>query len=106
MVFSNKVYDTLKWIALVLLPPLAALYLALAKYWNLPYPEAVSGTIMAIDTFLGAILQVSTKNYKGDGEMIVNETDPEKDVYTLQLNGAIEDLSGKETVTFKVKRES
>lgn len=106
MVFSNKVYDTLKWIALVLLPPLATLYLALAKYWTLPYPEAVSGTIMAIDTFLGAILQVSTNNYKGDGELIVNETDPNKDVYTLQVNGAVEDLGGKETVTFRVKKES
>lgn len=70
MVFSNAIYDKLKWIALILLPALAALYVAIAKYWNLPYPEAISGTIMAIDAFLGAILQISSKNYNNDQKVL------------------------------------
>lgn len=60
---SNKVYDTLKWIAQILLPALGTLYFALAGIWNFPYAEAVVGTITAVDTFLGVILGISTVNY-------------------------------------------
>ena len=61
---SNKVYDILKWVAQIVLPALAALYLGLASIWGLPYGEQIAGTIMVIDTFLGAILGVSTARYK------------------------------------------
>lgn len=60
---SNKTYDILKWIALVFLPALATLYLGLSKFWNIPYPEEISGTIMLIDTFLGALLGISSIQY-------------------------------------------
>lgn len=60
---SNKTYDILKWVALVLLPALATLYLGLARYWNLPYPEEIAGTIMLVDTFLGALLGISSIQY-------------------------------------------
>jgi hypothetical protein len=64
MKISNKTYDILKWIAMLLLPALATLYLALAGIWSLPYGEEVSGTIMALDTFLGVILGISNAQYK------------------------------------------
>ena len=64
MKMSNKVYDTLKWIAQYLLPALGALYFALSQIWGLPYGEQIVGTITAIDAFLGAILGISTMNYK------------------------------------------
>lgn len=60
---SNKIYDVSKYIAQIVLPALATLYLALAGIWNLPYGEAISGTVMAIDTFLGAILMLSSTKY-------------------------------------------
>ena len=60
---SNKVYDTLKWIAMYLLPALGTLYFALAGIWGLPYGEHIVGTITAIDTFLGVILGISTVQY-------------------------------------------
>ena len=63
---SNKTYDILKWIAQLLLPALATLYLALADTWGLPYGEQVSVTIMAVDTFLGVVLGISSANYKGE----------------------------------------
>ena len=64
---NNKVYDVLKWIALILLPALGTLYFALAGIWGLPYGEQIVGTITAIDTFLGVILGISTYQYnKGD----------------------------------------
>lgn len=61
---SNKVYDILKWIALVVLPALGTLYFALASIWGLPYGQEVVGTITAIDTFLGALLGISSAQYK------------------------------------------
>lgn len=61
---SNKIYDTLKWIAMYLLPALGTLYFALSQIWGLPYGEEIVGTITAIDAFLGAILGISTISYK------------------------------------------
>ena len=63
MILSNNVYDVLKWITQLLLPALGTLYFALAGIWGLPFGEQVVGTITAIDTFLGAILMISTYNY-------------------------------------------
>lgn len=60
---SNKVYDVLKWIALILLPAIGTLYFALAGIWSFPYADEIVGTITAIDTFLGVLLGISTMNY-------------------------------------------
>ncbi len=64
MILSNKTYDILKWMTLVVLPALAVFYLALASYWNLPFPTEIAATIAALDAFLAALLGVSTSNYK------------------------------------------
>lgn len=61
---SNKMYDVLKWIAMVFLPALATLYFALAGIWGFPYGEEVVGTITAADTFLGVLLGISSSQYK------------------------------------------
>lgn len=60
---SNKVYDILKAIALIWLPALGTLYSMLAGIWGLPYAEEIVGTIVALDTFLGAVLGISTVQY-------------------------------------------
>lgn len=64
MKMNNKIYDTLKWIAQILIPALATLYFAIAQIWGLPYAEQIVGTMTAIDAFLGALLGISTYNYK------------------------------------------
>lgn len=64
MKMSNKVYDTLKWIAMILLPAVGTLYFALASIWGLPFAEQIVGTVTAFDTFLGVILGISTYQYK------------------------------------------
>lgn len=61
---SNKVYDILKYIAQIVLPALGALYFALSAIWGFPYGEQIVGTITAIDAFLGALLGISTVQYK------------------------------------------
>lgn len=64
MKLSDTLYDVLKWIALIALPAAGTLYFALAGIWCWPYAEEVVGSITAIDTFLGAILQISNASYK------------------------------------------
>lgn len=61
---SNKMYDTLKWIAQILLPAIGTLYFAIAQIWGLPYAEQIVGTITALDAFLGAVLGISSRAYK------------------------------------------
>lgn len=63
MKMNNKVYDILKWIALVCLPAIGTLYFALAGIWGFPYAEEVVGTITAIDTFLGVLLGIASTTY-------------------------------------------
>lgn len=60
---SNKQYDILKWVALILLPAIGTAYFALAGIWGFPYGEQIVGTITVIDTFLGAILGISSSQY-------------------------------------------
>ena len=64
MVFSNKTYDTLKWVALVGTNAFSALIITLGKIWGWSYAEAIAGTISAIGTCIGACLQISSANYK------------------------------------------
>ena len=63
MKLSNKLYDILKWVVIIVLPALATLYAALAGVWAWPYPDEVVTTITAVDTFLGAVLCISTVTY-------------------------------------------
>lgn len=60
---SNKTYDILKYICQIVLPAIGTLYFALAQIWGFPYAEQIVGTITAIDTFLGAILMISSASY-------------------------------------------
>lgn len=61
---NNKVYDILKWVAMIVLPAIGTLYLTLSGIWGLPYGEQIAGSITAIDTFLGAVLMISSNSYK------------------------------------------
>lgn len=60
---TNRVYDTLRWIADLFLPALGTLYFALSQIWGFPYGEQIVGTIAALTAFLDAILAVSKSQY-------------------------------------------
>lgn len=67
LTLKDSVYDTLKWLVIIVLPACATLYAALASVWGWPFAEQVTTTITAVDTFLGAVLCISTVSYnKGD----------------------------------------
>lgn len=64
MFFSDKIYDILKWVAIILMPSLATLVKVVCAIWQLPYGTEIATTITALATFLGALLMVSNANYK------------------------------------------
>lgn len=66
MKLSNKTYDTLKWVALIALPALQVFWLTIGKVWNIDYTVEIGATIGAVALFLGALLGVSTDNYRAD----------------------------------------
>jgi hypothetical protein len=59
----DKIYNVLKWIAIVALPALATLVKVVCAIWKLPYGDQIATTITAVATFLGALLAVSTGIY-------------------------------------------
>ena len=61
---SNKLYDVLKWIAMIVLPAIGTAYAGLAIIWGFPFGEQILGTIGILETFLGAVLQISSAQYK------------------------------------------
>jgi len=73
MVFDDKVYDILKYIALIVLPAIGALYFGLAKIWGFPFGEEIVGTITIIDTFLGTLLGISTSQYNKFNDSLNNQ---------------------------------
>ena len=63
MLLNSKVYDILKYLTIIVLPAIGALYTGLAQIWSLPYSAQIPATITVICTFLGAILCISTAQY-------------------------------------------
>lgn len=65
---NDKVYDILKWVCIIGLPAIATLWFTLGKIWGFPYLAEIEATIIAIDTFLGALLGISTIQYNKEIE--------------------------------------
>lgn len=63
MKLKDSTYDFLKWLAMLFLPALATLVKVIFTIWQLPYGNEISATIVAINTFLGAILGISNMAY-------------------------------------------
>jgi hypothetical protein len=103
---TGKIYDVLKFLALVVLPALGTLYFTLAGLWGLPAAEQVVGTIVAVDTFLGVVLQISSSAYKsstGQGTLKVTRTETGK-TFQLELDDDPAELEGKDRVIFAVEK--
>lgn len=68
MKLNDKAYDVMKWIAILFLPALAILVRTVFAIWQIPYGEQISATIVAFQVFLGAILGVSSIQYKKEAD--------------------------------------
>lgn len=68
---SNKTYDILKIVAIIVLPLIQTLYVGLAQIWGFGFSDQINATIQliigAINVIIGAALVKSSADYhKGD----------------------------------------
>lgn len=68
MRLPNKIYDIMKWAAIIAMPALSTFVTVVFKIWGFQYGPEISQTITAVATLMGALLCVSNINYKGDEE--------------------------------------
>jgi hypothetical protein len=68
MRLNDKLYDVLKWVALIALNAIGVFYNTLSEIWGLPYGEAVLKTCSALALFIGALIGVSTIAYNKEKE--------------------------------------
>lgn len=59
MKLPDKLYDVLKWIALIALPALGVFYFTIAKIWGLPYGAEITATFDAAALLIGTLIGVS-----------------------------------------------
>ncbi len=109
MLFSEKVYNFLKQLALVILPALAAAYFSIAQIWGLPNAEEVVGTITVIDTLMGVLLKLSSSQYnkseeKYDGALRLVDTEDGTQLHFDQLDSHA--VMTKGAVLLKIKDEN
>lgn len=61
---SNKVYDVLKWVAIIVLPALSTFISVISRIWGwADLGGLIAQTITAVAVLLGAILGISNYNY-------------------------------------------
>lgn len=106
---SNRTYDRLKKVVVLYFPAGQSFYMGLASLWDLPDPTRVIQTTILINTFLGAVILISTKSYnksqaKFDGSLDVAETDSSQ-IFGLGLTTLPEDLANKDQVLLKVNKQ-
>ena len=81
MIFKNsKLYDALKWIALVALDALGIAYESLAQVWNLPFGNEVMKTCTIFSVLIGTLIGVSSHKYKNI--KVDDDTTEEDDLLT------------------------
>lgn len=109
---SDSFYKWCKFTAQIGLPTLGTLYFTLAQIWGLPAAEEVSGTVLAVDTALGALLHFGEKSYdesgeKFDGTLLIKNAQGQA-LPHLALS-EIKDpsiIAGKDQVTFRVNADN
>lgn len=63
MKISNKTYDIIKKISLLILP-LTTFVAALVEIWGIPYGSQIVATLAALDTFAGVAVTILAADYK------------------------------------------
>ena len=105
MLLSNKVYDTLKWMALFYIPVVGTfLYFLIVRVFGLSYGKEILTITLALVLLLGTFLRISADTYTksgADGILYIEIRDL-KDIYRFQFNDTLENLAERKKVTFIV----
>ena len=82
---TNKLYDFLKWFAIVGLHALGVAYGQLADIWGLPYGQAIPETLDIIGVVLGAFLAWESYQYNKQFEVFsAPKVQPVEDATDIQ----------------------
>ena len=68
MMLSNKQYDIIKWVVILLLPALSVLVGTLGEAYGFVHTDLAVTTINAVTVFLGVITGVSTYQYNKEDD--------------------------------------
>lgn len=66
MKLNDKVYNVLKWLALIFFDAIGVFYKTIAMIWHLPYGDEVLNTCAAISVLIGSLIGISTVAYLRD----------------------------------------
>lgn len=115
LVLKNKNYDHLKDLVTMVLPALVTFYAGMGILWGWDYVEQVVASAGLLITFLGVLIKVASTKYGQvqaenpvlpaggyDGELLLNDTDPERDVFSLNIDKDIYELGAKQQIVLKV----
>ena len=61
---SDKVYNVLKWVALIALDAFGLFYSTLSTIWALPFGDEVLKTCTALSVLIGTLIGVSAVQYR------------------------------------------
>jgi hypothetical protein len=87
MKLNGKLYDFLKWFALIALPALGILYNQLAEVWHLMYGEQVLQTTAALGLCIGVLIGVSQSGYKA-AQLKIEAEKPQSEVQPPKVTKA------------------
>lgn len=62
-ILPDRVYDILKWVAIIVMPALSTFIVGLGGIWSFPYAEQIAATVTAVGVLLGALLGLSSAKY-------------------------------------------
>jgi hypothetical protein len=107
---SDSAYNVVKRSATIIFPALSALYIAVAQIWHFDHVEEVVGTLTAVNTFFGLIIQLSKKSYYASSAPYVGEikvqSDGEKKIFSLVVDGDPEELENMSSANFKINSDT
>lgn len=113
MVIPSKLYDKLKWIALIVVPASVVFYDGLGSLWNWSHTREVAGSLALFGVFLGSLLQLSSQRYNNKdthtGSIELAGYDPDTGMPQLHMNlgeTTPDELLTKKAVRLKVKKST
>jgi hypothetical protein len=106
MILNDRLYHILKHLTQIVLPAFGTLYFALSEIWGLPGGAEVVGTTMAVVTFLGVSLGLSSRAYhhsdaRFDGAIDIYEDDDVKK-FVLNIDDDPYNIEKKDEIVLKV----
>ena len=108
---TNKLYDRLKILGLVVLPSLSSTYFAISELWGWPYESQITGTIAIANVFVGVMVTRFRKihndknNDSYDGTLAWKNDDSGNGGSSLHLTELdFAALTNKNIVTLRIER--